>query len=276
MKVFTPEQVEVPLETAGFGSRSLAYLLDFVFRWIFVVFVFLCALFLYLFLEDLAVLPPIPFGAAWSKVHETLGVDSQLSIALGLAATFIFIVEWSWPIYFEVLRQGQSPGKKIFALRVVDLQGLPIGFRSSALRTIFLIVDLLPSFGFVSMLSMMFSPRNQRLGDMVARTVVIYDEGKSIFKKKNPRAKSEEQSASAGEGHEVLVIAVDEFGLLESFFERRDSFNPESRALICANLVKLLAPKLSLQAPQTGSEAEVWLEKLYQQAQPEKREFINS
>ena len=68
-------------------------------------------------------------------------------LLLRLLIIFVFLIEWSYPIFFEVLRDGVSPGKKAFGLRVVDERGLPITFQASFLGTALLVVDVFSALG---------------------------------------------------------------------------------------------------------------------------------
>lgn len=96
-------------------------------------------------------------------VSETLGLlVGSLSVPL-LFAYFI---------YFEA-EYGQTIGKMVMNVVVVDESGGSIGYRDSAIRTLLRIVDALPAFYIVGLVAIYFTDRNQRLGDLVADTVVV-------------------------------------------------------------------------------------------------------
>jgi uncharacterized RDD family membrane protein YckC len=83
------------------------------------------------------------------------------------------VVEAGYFIFWEMLTGGRSPGKAMVGLRVVRRDGRPINFRSSAVRNLMRLVDMLPASYVVGFVAMMLSERRQRLGDTAAGTVVI-------------------------------------------------------------------------------------------------------
>jgi uncharacterized RDD family membrane protein YckC len=126
---------------------------------------------------------PVPRLLAW-------GVDlllrSVVNIALFLALSFLgktgvgialilaFLLEWFYPVYFELRQHGQTPGKKILNIYVAQADASPVTPSASLLRNLLRAVDFLPllyGFGFVSM---MLNGRFQRLGDLAANTVVLH------------------------------------------------------------------------------------------------------
>ena len=83
-----------------------------------------------------------------------------VSIGYGILA------EWAW--------RGQTLGKKIMRLRVMDAQGLRLQFNQILLRNLLRFADLLPGCYLVGGIAMLLSRRAQRLGDLAANTVVIH------------------------------------------------------------------------------------------------------
>ena len=80
--------------------------------------------------------------------------------------------------YYMILEAiyGATLGKKLFHLRVVRIDGrAPIGWNEAFLRTVMRVVDVLPFFYIVGAISIWATMRNQRLGDLVAHTIVIRD-----------------------------------------------------------------------------------------------------
>lgn len=89
----------------------------------------------------------------------------------GFAALPVFGL---WLVYFPMLEgmTGQTFGKKVMGIRVVKLNGDPVGFRDALVRRLFDMVDLL-FFGLVGILVMRRNDKKQRVGDLVAHTLVI-------------------------------------------------------------------------------------------------------
>jgi len=100
-------------------------------------------------------------------------------VGMGLFLLALFLGEWFYPVYFEVRRDGATPGKRRMGIRVVHDDGTPVTLGSSLLRNLVRFADFLPlayGFGFVSML---FSPDFKRLGDHAAGTVVVHGEAET-------------------------------------------------------------------------------------------------
>ena len=84
-----------------------------------------------------------------------------------------FGVSFGYGILFEWLWRGQTPGKKLFRLRVVDEEGLPLTASQVVMRNLLRAIDALPLFYLVGGVVMMLNARAQRLGDIAAGTIVI-------------------------------------------------------------------------------------------------------
>jgi uncharacterized RDD family membrane protein YckC len=91
----------------------------------------------------------------------------------GFFLIFLFIIEWLYPVLFEVFMRGQTPGKKILGISVVNDDLSPVTLGTSMVRNLLRTVDFLPLFYLVGLVSMLSNRRFQRLGDMAAGTLVI-------------------------------------------------------------------------------------------------------
>jgi uncharacterized RDD family membrane protein YckC len=111
-------------------------------------------------------------GIATRLLLVALGDSAQsadaLLVLLGLQFTYFFVYE---------ARTGQTIGKRMFHVRVGTLTGAPLTGRQVAIRNAFRIVDALPIFYASGLLSIMRTgrARRQRIGDVVAGTVVVLD-----------------------------------------------------------------------------------------------------
>lgn len=85
-----------------------------------------------------------------------------------------FLISFGYPIAFEWFWQGQTIGKKMLRLRVMDEQGLRLHFSQIVIRNLMRIVDMLPGFYMVGGVSCMVSAHGQRLGDIAANTIVVH------------------------------------------------------------------------------------------------------
>jgi uncharacterized RDD family membrane protein YckC len=176
--LFSPEGVRLELPIAGPAPRMFAYGIDLC---------IIIALFTFMIFALIAILPIGTSVDKWmhdvfheasrqvaeqNKGHTaSFGALGGLLIALFVLAQFI--VETGYFIFWEMVTNGRSPGKMLAGLRVVRRDGLPINLRSSVLRNVLRIVDILPENYVVGLVSMLLSPSGERLGDHVAGTIVI-------------------------------------------------------------------------------------------------------
>ncbi len=152
-EVETPEQVVLRFELADLGSRFLAFLLD--------------GLLLGLLLSGLAAL-------AWWTGHE-IGIRSRVTgWIIALMVLIAFAVAWGYFVYFEVMRDGQTPGKRGVGLRVVLEGAHPVTLQASAIRNLLRVIDMQPfPTSVLGGLVMMLHPQTMRLGDIAAGTLVV-------------------------------------------------------------------------------------------------------
>ena len=141
----TPEGVELDLRLCGIPARMLAWIIDTFIR-----------LGLYIALS---------IALAWAD-----------EFGLGLYLILVFLVEWFYPVVFEVMSDGMTPGKRAMGIRVIHANGTPVGWSASVTRNLLRFVDFLPLLYVFGIVSMMLTRRFQRLGDLVAGTLVIYRE----------------------------------------------------------------------------------------------------
>lgn len=92
----------------------------------------------------------------------------------GLYLLLLFLLEWFYPVLFEVFRQGRTPGKAMMGLAVAHGNGAPVGLSGSLVRNLLRTADLFPFAYLTGFVVMLVSSRQQRLGDLAADTLVIH------------------------------------------------------------------------------------------------------
>jgi uncharacterized RDD family membrane protein YckC len=162
LTIETPEHIEVSYILAGPLSRAAAYGLDFVFSLV-VVAAFL----------GVAVLLLLLFSVTEGAFLAEPGARGLDIWALAVISLGVFTARGCYYVYFEVRRNGQSPGKSVLGLRVMREGGYPITLVHSAIRNILRMVDMLPAFYAVGALVLLANRKRQRLGDLAAGTVVV-------------------------------------------------------------------------------------------------------
>lgn len=143
LRVETPEGITLKLHAAGVLPRALAWLLDFAIR----VLAALTASVVLVFLGDAGV---------------------------GLYLVLLFALVWLYPVLFEVLRDGQTIGKRALGLKVIHANGTPVSWLASIVRNLLRTVDMLPLCYGVGLLAGLIDPYGRRLGDLVAGTLVVH------------------------------------------------------------------------------------------------------
>jgi uncharacterized RDD family membrane protein YckC len=107
-----------------------------------------------------------------NSVLQTLGLLSP-DLASALLILAYFVTQIGYGIALEWFWRGQTLGKRLFRLRVMDEQGLSLQFNQVVIRNLLRAVDSLPVLYFVGGLACLINRKAQRLGDLAARTVVV-------------------------------------------------------------------------------------------------------
>jgi len=97
----------------------------------------------------------------------------SLDLARALSILLFFTISVGYGMITEWYWRGQTLGKRLLRLRVVDAQGLRLQFSQIVIRNLLRFIDALPLFYLVGGVVCLLSRRAQRLGDIAANTVVI-------------------------------------------------------------------------------------------------------
>jgi uncharacterized RDD family membrane protein YckC len=208
------------LTLAGVGSRFIAASVDAA-----IEAAVLVALALLIFLTD-------GFGA---------GADAAAAIYAAVA----FLFFWGYDVAFEVLASGRTPGKRWNGLRVVRSGGQPIGFLASATRNLLRLIDWLPSFYLVGIVSIFATAKNQRLGDIVAGTVVLRERRAGVGSPRSATPFYSNSSVAPGASWDVSAITAEELAAVRSFLERRSDIDWNARNELAATIAARLRPKVA-------------------------------
>ena len=233
VNVETPEHVEFSYEVAGLGSRFTAGLVDACIQGSGI----------------LAIL--VLFWVGSRSVSFAEYVESALQGFL-LLALFLFV--WGYHLYFEVFRGGQSPGKRLFQIRVVAEGGYPVTLPRAAVRNLMRIVDILPLPYGVAGVSMFIDPRGRRLGDLAAGTVVVRERGTAA-----PAAVAAARALSIGDLEGKRRLPPLEQEMVRAFLQRRGKLAADARSRIASFVAARAAAALGVDA---GADAEAFLDSL--------------
>jgi len=222
--VETPELVVLTYSLAGIGSRVVAAAVDLL-----ICFAAMALLALATVLLEI----PLRFRGGFEQSGTWL-------LAFLVLAQFALL--WGYYVLFEGLRDGQTPGKRIYRLRVVREGGYSVTFGVSALRNLVRVLDLQPGFLYlVGLGSMLATKRNRRLGDLVAGTIVVREEVRTL-----PSIAPTRSRSGAPESAPALQtqLSEDEYAVLGRFVERWATLEPLRRAAIAQHLAVRFAAAL--------------------------------
>lgn len=225
LKVQTPEHVGFRYVLAGLGTRSTAFLLDTVVRGLFILFIFLAVVLL----------------ARWLPEFDPSGILKAIPktwfFALGVLA--YGVVDLGYFLIFEALWSGQTPGKRMQKLRVIRVNGQPIGWLESAIRNILRAVDILLGFYPLGLFVMFLSSRSQRIGDYAAGTVVIVERRRNVPMDKTRLRTTSKLNLPELALH-ISTLEAKQYQVIRSFLQRRQVMDKAHRR----ELARLLARRL--------------------------------
>lgn len=204
--VETPESIDLQAEPAGPVVRSLAFAIDFAIRATFLFVLSMLLLFA---------------GRAGG----------------GLMLIAWFLVDWFYPVFFEVLGQGQTPGKKKMGLMVVNDDLTPIRWGTSILRNLLRWADFFPFFYTAGLICMASSRHHKRLGDIAAGTLVIY-------KERDDESVDIPADADRAQPSPVTLEREEQLAMI-SFMQRHGQLSPDRQR----ELADILAPLLPVEGP---------------------------
>jgi uncharacterized RDD family membrane protein YckC len=252
LNIDTPELVAIEMPLAGIGSRFIAILVDYLI-WGFV--------FLILGLLAAIIIP---------SLHVFSGVSANW--AIGIFVLIVFLLQWGYFALFEAFANGRTPGKRVAKVRVIHQSGRGINFVESLARNLVRFVDALPSFYAVGVVAIFLSRRNQRLGDLVAGTLVVRDREVDSPSWGETGTRTFTAPVLAAEppippphlrvplpAPALAKLSPSDLEVLEGFFARRLDMDLATRRALAARIASALSAKSGLAIPE-GTSVETFLE----------------
>jgi uncharacterized RDD family membrane protein YckC len=152
----TPERVPLHFALASIGNRFIACAIDHTIQMISLIVLVI----IFIVIAD------------FSDVGDR--VTSAPKWVIAFLIVLVFILMSGYFAFFEWIWNGQTPGKRWMKLRVIREDGRPISFFEAMVRNLLRNFDIMPSpFYSVGLISVFASERDQRVGDLVAGTVVV-------------------------------------------------------------------------------------------------------
>jgi uncharacterized RDD family membrane protein YckC len=219
--VLTPEYVEFRFTLAGIYSRFLAWLLD-------------------------ALIVIMGSSAVLIGLNMAMAVFPGFASALSIVV--YFLVDWGYAIALETAWSGQTVGKRVMNLRVIQESGVRIGFYHAALRNLARPVDRLPVLYLVGGITALVSRSHQRLGDMLAGTIVVRERRLKVPSALGTTGQ-EELLADPLFVSRVKKLSTEEREVILSAALRREELGMEARLQLFAALSARLQGALAMDKP---------------------------
>lgn len=254
LNIDTPEQVSIHFPVAGLGSRFLAVLADSVAQ--FAIYVALGLLFFII-----AASAPKTVAGAFSHTGEKWLIAGVILLN--------FLMYWGYFTLFETFWNGQTPGKRLCKIRVIQQSGRQLTFFESMTRNLIRVIDIFPGFYLVGVISMLCTRRNQRLGDLAASTLVVHERpsDEPLWGGNGPRTITAgaftppppplftQPGESTLPADAVARLAPEDLSVIEHFFSRILDMDLDTRARIAERLAAQMSQKMGLPlAPDTKHE----------------------
>jgi uncharacterized RDD family membrane protein YckC len=251
LTIETPEQVSIRFPIAGIGSRFLAILIDTLLQ---------IAAYTALILVFLLLVSAAPKNGAGQLSHNS----EKWMVAILILVHFVMY--WGYFTLFEAFWNGQTPGKKLFKIRVIQDSGRQITFFEAMIRNLLRVVDLLPSFYLVGVIAMACNRRHKRLGDLAAGTLVVHERAteEPMWGGTGPRTitaaafqpaqaepdfLSQHNVAVALPADAIARLSAADLNVIDRFFARSLDMELTTRAQIAARLTAQMTAKMNVEAP---------------------------
>ena len=227
LTIETPEQTSLEFAVAGIGSRFLALSLDTLIQ----------------------ILVGIVVGIASSLIIR--GIASAIpGVGIWAAAIlmfFYFFLYFGYFAFFEIIWNGQTPGKRKAGIRVIKDSGRPLTPAESIGRNLLRIVDWLPGLYAVGLASAFFTKGSKRLGDLVVGSIVVRETSLSELKPGSHNSSGTASPLPATFGTlGAQQLSVEEMSLIEMFLSRRAALEPDVRYRMAEEVMRKIRPKLNL------------------------------
>ncbi len=249
----TPESVELEFTLAGIGSRAWALVVDYTVLGAIIVG----------FLLIIWVISSV-LVEGWSGVFGTRNIELWLG---AIAFISVFAIYTGYFVFFETLWQGQTLGKRLAKIRVIQDDGRLIGLQQAVLRAILRSID--DTF-FIGAFLIMLTNKEKRLGDLLAGTIVIQTLAattSTIAVSNKAQEITELLQQSQANFSQLLP---DEFATISDYLQRREKMNPKAKEQVSLQLAKQTKAIIGLDKLPTPVEPDVFLEAVYLAYQQQK------
>jgi uncharacterized RDD family membrane protein YckC len=245
LSIATPELVAIEFPLAGLGSRFVAVLLDYLLQG--------AAVIILLIIFALLISGAAGGGGGSSNTGGNLSTKWTIAIMIAIP----FLLEWAYFALFEAFWHGQTPGKRIMKIRVIQQTGRPVSLFESLGRNLVRMIDMLPAAYAIGVICMFVTKRQQRLGDLIAGTLVVHERPleaplESIGSSRTftsavfqPTAVAPPPRVSQLPTDAVARLTMADLQTLEHYLARRLDVPMETRATLAARISQNISQKMN-------------------------------
>jgi uncharacterized RDD family membrane protein YckC len=227
LTIETPEQTALDFAVAGIGSRFLALAYDILIQFLVGIAVGIAGSFA---IGGIAFF--IPKAAMWSAA---------------ILLIFFFLLYFGYYAFFEIIWNGQTPGKRKVGIRVIKDSGRPLTPAESIGRNLMRIVDWLPGFYAIGIACAFLTKGSKRLGDLVVGSIVVRETSLAELK---PTWQTSSSAPAPLPSHVGSLgsqnLSKEDTALIESFLNRRVALEPSVRFRMADEVLRRIRPKLTL------------------------------
>lgn len=270
VSILSAENVFFEIETAGLAARFGAVLIDMIIQLVLIMIMSLATMFFSTYIS------PLEGWAPW-----------MLSVGIAVYGVLAFLILYAYFFFFEWLWQGQTPGKRLLHLRVMQTNGMPITYWHAFTRNIIRIADFLPVMYGVGAAVALLDDNNRRSGDLLAGTIVARERTDAPAEKvldihtavenflsangaplppqaqtTQPLPDTQPEPAADAEAAAMLTrLDAQDYELARDFLDRRTKLHQNTRQRLASSLSARLATKLGVEIPHQHI-AEAFLEEV--------------
>jgi uncharacterized RDD family membrane protein YckC len=240
----TPEKIQFSYHIAEIGTRIAACVIDEIIQGMLIVLFIL----------------PLLLGRQFFLKHF---FDNITHLTAAFLMIMFFLIRWFYYVLFEIIMEGQSPGKKLMRIRVIRFNGDALDIETIILRNFIRIVDNFPIVPLVGGFVALIDSYNRRLGDLVANTLVVneihYDLRVPDFQVHFTRRAAPPVAYATTQA----PLTENELYIIRRFLNDYDRLPEAKQREIAANLANEVQKRLGIAEPITDSF--LFLERIYQQ-----------
>ena len=242
----TPESVELEFTLAGIGNRSFALIIDYIIFSLAILLVWIMSAFL-------------AFQLVPNLINNGV-VDRLAQWIWAIQSMTTFAIYVGYFVVLETLWQGQTPGKKWAKIKVIRDNGKPERLPQAILRALLRPVD---DILFLGVFFIVFSPKEKRIGDIVAGTIVVQEEQATKSTEIDISAEAEDLAVQLKIETEIANLLPEDFATIRDFLQRRQNMMLEYQHQLSRKLAEQVKEIIMLEDVPEGYSNSQFLEAIY-------------